>query len=122
MRNLSLVSAIAGLLMAGLTGCATSPVLRGQSPDAYSQAPDGGYGDYNYDQYNYGSGVAQDSYQNYYPTGPMGDGSGKAMPRQCYKFQYVVPSGLNYPPPNAMPGVLQYPYYTVKGPDCFFHQ
>ena len=20
-----------------------------------------------------------------------------------------------------MPGIVQYPYYTVKGPDCFFY-
>jgi hypothetical protein len=27
-----------------------------------------------------------------------------------------------YPAPGAMPGIVQYPYYTCKGPDCFFHQ
>lgn len=31
--------------------------------------------------------------------------------------------GMNvYPPPNDQPAVTQYPYYTFKGPDCFFHQ
>lgn len=34
---------------------------------------------------------------------------------------YCVPRDLAYPPPGDMPGIVQYPYYTSKGPDCFFH-
>jgi hypothetical protein len=33
---------------------------------------------------------------------------------------YRVPRNLVYPPPGEMPGIVQYPYYTCKGPDCFF--
>ena len=29
--------------------------------------------------------------------------------------------GLVYPPQNAPPAVVQYPYYTVKGPTDFFY-
>lgn len=35
---------------------------------------------------------------------------------------YCVPNDLVYPPPGDMPGIVQYPYYTNKGPDCFFHR
>jgi hypothetical protein len=34
---------------------------------------------------------------------------------------YSVPRDLSYPPPGP-PAIVQYPYYTCKGPDCFFHQ
>jgi len=32
---------------------------------------------------------------------------------------YHVPTDLSYPPPSPM-AIVQYPYYTCKGPDCFF--
>lgn len=35
---------------------------------------------------------------------------------QCYR----VPRNLVYPPQGELPGIVQYPYYTCKGPDCFF--
>lgn len=171
MRNLSIGAATASLLMALLSGCASSPgVMRGQSPEAYGQMPSqgnieqvkydyqasqaaqqrvqqqiaqryaaagaeqqpGGYQQANHQQYQQGyQQPYQQGYQSndqgYCPPyggngGYGGDGSGRAMPCQHYKYRYVVPQGLNYPPQNAMPGVIQYPYYTVKGPDCFFHQ
>jgi hypothetical protein len=34
---------------------------------------------------------------------------------------YCIPNDLVYPPPGDLPGIVQYPYYTCKGPDCFFH-
>lgn len=34
---------------------------------------------------------------------------------------YSIPHDLSYPPHGDMPGIVQYPYYTVKGPDCFFY-
>jgi hypothetical protein len=43
------------------------------------------------------------------------------IPRQYYRMRYVVPQGLQYPPENQPPAVVQYPYYTTKGPDCFFY-
>ena len=123
MRNMSLGAATAGLLIALLSGCASSPVVtRGQSPEGARMANSGaiqrvGYA--NYDNYYYDMGMDPVA-QNY--CGPDGCGHEFCSPPQHYKFQYVVPQGLNYPPQNAMPGVVQYPYYTVKGPDCFFHQ
>ena len=124
MRNLSMGAATACLLMAIVSGCASSPVVRGQSSEGMVPAPRGGSiqraGYTNYDQY-YNSMGMDPSFQAL-DCGPDGCGHEFCAPPQHYKFQYVVPQGLNYPPQNAMPGVVQYPYYTVKGPDCFFHQ
>ena len=36
--------------------------------------------------------------------------------RTCYS----EPQNMTYPPRGDMPAVVQYPYYTTKGPDCFF--
>lgn len=33
---------------------------------------------------------------------------------------YHVPQGLMYPPENAAPAMVQYPYYTLRGPTDFF--
>jgi hypothetical protein len=37
-----------------------------------------------------------------------------------HNLRYRVPDGLAYPPPSDVPAVIQYPYYTTKGPDDFF--
>lgn len=125
MRKLSIGAATASLLLLFLSGCASSPVvMRGQSPDAYARAPQRGniqrVGYNNYDQYY--ANMQMDPMVNGGYCDGDGCGHNFCAPPSCYKFQYVVPQGLNYPPPNALPGVLQYPYYTVKGPDDFFHQ
>jgi hypothetical protein len=38
----------------------------------------------------------------------------------CFCRPYRVPCNLRYPPQDQPPGIVQYPYYTCKGPDCFF--
>lgn len=40
----------------------------------------------------------------------------------CHCRPYRVPNDLSYPPPGDQPAIVQYPYYTNKGPDCFFHK
>ena len=37
-----------------------------------------------------------------------------------HSYQVRRPSDLSYPPANMPGGVTVYPYYTHKGPDCFF--
>ncbi len=37
-------------------------------------------------------------------------------------YQYDHPQGLVYPADNTPAAVVQYPYYTCKGPDCYFHK
>jgi hypothetical protein len=53
------------------------------------------------------------------------DGMGDIYPTHKHKFSYFPPTGhhgssLKYPPPYVPAAVIQYPYYTVKGPDDFF--
>lgn len=42
----------------------------------------------------------------------------------CHCRPYRVPRDLRYPPQAnfaaGSAGIIQYPYYTCKGPDCFF--
>ena len=37
-------------------------------------------------------------------------------------YTYDAPSNLSYPDENAPPAVLQYPYYTLRGPTDFFYE
>ncbi|MFO1023280.1 MAG: hypothetical protein U0903_21710 [Planctomycetales bacterium] len=78
-----------------------SMLIRGQSPDN-GQYADPGNGGYDYcDQY--------------------GRPCRGRYPREWYRFSYQTPRNLTYPAPNMQPAVVQYPYYTLKGPDCFFY-
>lgn len=38
----------------------------------------------------------------------------------CHCRGYRIPRHMVYPPQGELPGIVQYPYYTCKGPDCFF--
>ncbi|MFH5803124.1 hypothetical protein [Alienimonas sp. DA493] len=54
---------------------------------------------------------------------------GTFVPEHRYEYSYDAPKGLLYPPgaDPRVPGkmgpmpVVQYPYYTTKGPDDYFH-
>ncbi len=41
-------------------------------------------------------------------------------PTHHHTYDYRAPKGLVYPPANQPAAIVQYPYYTVKGPDDFF--
>lgn len=72
------------------------------------------------------------------PSGPVVYGDCEYCPEDCGPYgghgcfgcpPYNIPRDLAYPPGTmggggfgAMPAIVQYPYYTCKGPDCFFHQ
>jgi hypothetical protein len=77
----------------------------------------------------------QDEYPNCYKNGELPTWNGSAWayedgtpfwgwaPTHQYSFNYKVPANLVYPNPSPTPaGMTMYPYYTHKGPDCFFHQ
>lgn len=50
-----------------------------------------------------------------------GGGGGRGWhPTHHHTYDYKAPKGLMYPPANQPAAVVQYPYYTVKGPDDFF--
>lgn len=76
--------------------------------------------------------VARGQQADYCPPGAQGnvvygdycdDGCSHGPGCCCLRCRpYCVPNDLVYPPPGDLPGIVQYPYYTTKGPDCFFHQ
>ncbi|MEO1996375.1 MAG: hypothetical protein ABGZ17_13990 [Planctomycetaceae bacterium] len=43
-------------------------------------------------------------------------------PKHRHYYTYDAPQNLVYPPKNTPPAVVQYPYYTVKGPTDFFYK
>ncbi len=43
-------------------------------------------------------------------------------PTHMHWFTYEEPRDLVYPPTNVPPAVVQYPYYTLKGPNDFFQK
>lgn len=52
--------------------------------------------------------------------GGGGNSANMWHPTHYHTFTYREPKNLVYPQQNQPAGVVQYPYYTVKGPDCFF--
>ena len=133
MRRFVLAIAAAGTLLPLAVGCSKhSQIVRGQAPGEAYMMP-GGPGGAMYCP----------------PGGPMGCppnvgllGDLKNFPGPpgyprletgplvnpvhgydvAYKMKYREPRDLVYPPPGDQPATVQYPYYTVKGPDCFFQQ
>ena len=121
---------LAGCLLASwCTGCTSAPgVVRGQSP----AGPGGGV---EHAQYFGDRGsvtpVAHDACENCgrgdcdggdgcrlfnHGTG----GTGEWRPTHYHWYTYEAPRNLVYPPQNVPASVVQYPYYTCKGPDDFF--
>lgn len=130
MRNTILCLALAAAWLPFAAGCSQhSKVVRGQSPE-------------------YGPIAAEQMYDADDDCEDMDDCDESGRPcrcRRCHRHchggcfghgmcrsccdeccfggqPYCIPRDLAYPPPGDMPGIVQYPYYTNKGPDCFFHQ
>jgi len=123
---------------------ADRPIFRGQSPNGYppryGQAQQYAQPQYAPAQYapNGVRPAGFRSQEGYAPQGgpayePYGSYNSAEMcdpycrlrgrvPPEWNRFVYKTPRNLTYPAPNQMPGVIQYPYYTCKGPDCFFYQ
>lgn len=116
MRAQAFMLLLSGAIGLTLSGCASSPILRGQSPHAgwgggsHSNCPtcDSGF-----------SGGA-------YPSGACQPGAGRGNcnlpfhPVHRNSYTYSVPDGLMYPPAEAPAATYQYPYYTFRGPTDFF--
>lgn len=45
---------------------------------------------------------------------------GGHQPTHYHIYSYEQPRDLVYPPANTPAAIIQYPYYTTKGPDDFF--
>lgn len=101
MRKISLLLG-AALLLPLSVGCSkSSQMVRGQSPADMGQ----------YSPNPCPSPYGGDSYD---PCDPFCRGG--RQPR----VNYWTPQDLSYPQ-GQQPAIVQYPYYTLKGPDCFFH-
>ncbi|MBL8818804.1 MAG: hypothetical protein JNL58_22435 [Planctomyces sp.] len=120
-----LLSGAIGILA---TGCAsTTPTFRGQNPSPTFASWGGHETPTEMPMYHDGSpsGASQQC-----PTCPPGHqghcngaGAGCNLPfhpvhRNFHTYSY--PQGLMYPPENAAPALVQYPYYTLRGPTDFF--
>ena len=126
-----LLSGAIGVLV---TGCAsTTPVMRGQSPQA------------SFTSWNSGPVMADGCPMCQSSTGPGGEMmhapncDSYAQSQHCHSgncqgagcnlpfhpvhrnfHNYHAPQGLMYPPENSAPALVQYPYYTLRGPTDFF--
>lgn len=49
-----------------------------------------------------------------------GYGCGHHCPKHVHSYQYNWPQNLVYPSPVLPAGMVQYPYYTLRGPTDFF--
>lgn len=118
MRATILSVAAAAALLPVLFGCSTqsSQVARGQAPAANQQPAPVAAGQPASGKYvtAYGDECDPNCF----------DASGTC--RHCRGIgcrncrPYRVSKNLVYPPQGEMPAIVQYPYYTCKGPDCFF--
>jgi len=138
MLKTTLLAGLAVALFSSVGYGAGYPLFRGQSPSgnaqqayhqqpAYGQPPAYGQGyvpqgirPVGYETYAGGS----EPYGSYNSGGycPPHNRVRGRVPPEWNRFIYKTPKNLTYPAANQMPGVIQYPYYTCKGPDCFFYQ
>ena len=122
------------------TGCLQSTgVVRGQSPGYQSEMPMQPIQAVSQTSYigqpmqhscptcasGYHGGGQSESmpFQHVLSHGNHSAGSGQGHHPTHYRwFSYEQPRNLVYPPANEPAAVVQYPYYTLKGPDDFFLQ
>lgn len=132
MRNAKWNVVWASLLLLPLSvGCSTgSSIVRGQNPD---ELPAGGVVQASHSQ-DFGAEaqyVTPVSHENYgtpmYYDCPPADcpdnnclACKKCWPHHKHYYSYAEPQNLLYPPANTPAAMVQYPYYTVKGPSDFF--
>lgn len=134
MNRISMIL-LSGAIGMSLTGCAaTSPTMRAQSPgcadgkycgndacngycDAYGRGGRGTRGDGRHGRNARMAGGQCDDGSCY--------GADRCLnlpfhPVHRNFYTYDVPRGLEYPQENTPPAVVQYPYYTTRGPTDFF--
>lgn len=117
----------------GLTACLLAPILagctaagpgivRGQSPaEPHYQVSQPAMQATNVSYGGPGMSSGQMMPQEYMICPPTEQGRGYGMyPRHHHTYDYKAPQNLSYPPATQQAPVVQYPYYTVKGPSDFF--
>lgn len=132
------------LLAPTLTGCIQYPcAVRGQSPDACPTCgPDGGhfgghgaygdpYGGYQprfsdrigYYGQHLGGVIPQHDHIGHYTVDGNHDYRGPGWyPKHHHFYSYRREDDLVYPPAQTPGAIVQYPYYTHRGPTDFFMQ
>ena len=132
MLNRTMAVLLSGAIGISVTGCASSsPVLRGQSPvDGHGSWSDGPAMNHECPMCESGQGHGQGQ-----PCPPYRRGHGPhrgaancpdagcklpGHPVHRNFHTYHAPQNLMYPPENAAPAQVQYPYYTFRGPTDFF--
>lgn len=120
MRATILSVAAAAALLPSLFGCCNtqSTAARGQSTVARAQTPAAGQPSTGTYVNAYGDECDPNCFDE---NGVCRHCRGCGC---CCCRPYRVPKNLRYPPAGEIPGVssgiVQYPYYTCKGPDDFF--
>lgn len=111
MRTMILSVAAATALLTLCVGCGSqrAQVARGQGPaGTYATA--------------YGDPICDDECEVQKVKCRRCSCKGRGCSKCCGGCKpYCVPRDLSYPQAGP-PAIVQYPYYTCKGPDCFFLQ
>ena len=132
MLNRTMAVLLSGAIGILVTGCASStPVMRGQSPvNGHGSWSDGPAMNHECPMCESGQGHGQGQ-----PCPPYRGGHGPhrgaancqdagcnlpGHPVHRNFHTYHAPQNLMYPPENAAPAQVQYPYYTFRGPTDFF--
>lgn len=118
MRSKLLLLAATAVLLPFGVGCSSSRVVRGQGPgdpSVYQAQANAAYdAEYEYDDCD-----CEECSRRDLRRARREERRANRPHHQCQP--YHVPHDLSYPPHGDMPGIVQYPYYTNKGPDCFFY-
>lgn len=120
MRTHALWTFMSGLTLLACIGCSmtdTGSTIRGQ-------APSGHCGDgtcYSGGCFNGGCNDGSCNVWNNGFNGSLDDGWCKDKWSQSNVHHYTQSMVPQCRVGTAMPMMVQYPYYTVKGPDCFFY-
>ena len=120
MRKFVGLSLLVAMFAPALVGCSQhAGVVRGQSPCPNGYCPPGAMAGHPGMGH---PGMGQPGmYDGWNCRRPCDNGCPEPQRVQGANYRYVEPSCLQYPTQPDVPAVVQYPYYTLKGPDCFFY-
>ena len=122
----------ASLIVPVCLGCsANSGIVRGQTPATVAQPAAGGVQQIAYQSVPQQQRIPVMAAAYPTPQTPSADGSyycpppvynphGHGLRQHRHWFTYDQPTDLRYPAANSPAPIVQYPYYTVKGPSDFF--
>ena len=114
MRRVILWSA-ATMVLPLCVGCGqNSQIVRGQAPVEEAQLAPPQYGQMS------NSAALDPNCPPGFDVAGGGGGNPYLPPAYRHGIHCFPPVSTNVYPQEAPPAVVQYPYYTTKGPDCFF--